>query len=382
MFTENDPPYNVIVNETNLQSYPYKMPALKRMRQSASWLWLVLLMFFVQIVGYFIGYSTGFEHGVKEVVDAPVNFAFRPLEPLLTKLEVVDELSDGDESAKEVADSEIRARRSVDGKEALNSGFKASGDIDIAGEGSSVNSNVSVGTVSQTGAAGVEVDVVRQALIEDADRTLEREGDNKIAKIVLSETSNRGVGSQDVPDSSHESNSSKRDLVHKTNGDPDAQNPKNTGKILVTTKHLGVLEDDKNRDSARVAALARQEIKSNAGADNLKTENRINDLSYPNNQRSSSSEGRAMSPRNNLASGYYVQVAVAATKKDASITMNKLKRSGFPAIIEESRAESGKLAYYRVLLGPEANRTISERMSAQVAREPYIKARPFVRLLD
>lgn len=380
MFTENDPPYNVIVNETNLQSYPYKMPALKRMRQSASWLWLVLLMFFVQIVGYFIGYSTGFEHGVKEVVDAPVNFAFRPLEPLLSKLEVVDELSDGGESANEVGDSEIRARRSVDGNESLSSNSGNSDNVTVVGGENLVADNFNGEKVLPTGSA--EVDVVRQALIEDADKTLESEGDNKIAKIVLSETSNRAGGLEEVQDTSRDSEIPQTDLSQDISKGPDSLKPKNTGKILVTTKHLGVLEDHTNGESTRLAALARQEPRVNERGDTIKTDSRIGDLSYPNNQRKVSLEDRKTSPVNNLAAGYYVQVAVAATEKDASITMNKLKRSGFPAIIEESRAESGKLTYYRVLLGPEANRTISERMSAQVAREPYIKARPFVRLLD
>lgn len=380
MFTENDPPYNVIVNETNLQSYPYKMPALKRMRQSASWLWLVLLMFFVQIVGYFIGYSTGFEHGVKEVVDAPVNFAFRPLEPLLSKLEVVDELSDGGESANEVGDSEIRARRSVDGNESLSSNSGNSDNVTVVGGENLVADNFNGDKVLPTGSA--EVDVVRQALIEDADKTLESEGDNKIAKIVLSETSNRAGGLEEVQDTSRDSEIPQTDLSQDISKGPDSLKPKNTGKILVTTKHLGVLEDHTNGESTRLAALARQEPRVNERGDTIKTDSRIGDLSYPNNQRKVSLEDRKTSPVNNLAAGYYVQVAVAATEKDASITMNKLKRSGFPAIIEESRAESGKLTYYRVLLGPEANRTISERMSAQVAREPYIKARPFVRLLD
>ena len=78
-----------------------------------------------------------------------------------------------------------------------------------------------------------------------------------------------------------------------------------------------------------------------------------------------------------LHSGWYVQVASAAKMNDASSLVNKLKESGFPAVVEEASIRGS--SYFRVLVGPDEEKRYSETMVQQLKRESYIKGDPFIR---
>jgi len=87
----------------------------------------------------------------------------------------------------------------------------------------------------------------------------------------------------------------------------------------------------------------------------------------------SSAEGRSTSvPR-----GWYAQVAAPQVRADAEGLSGKLREFGFASVIEEARVRDQ--SFFRVLVGPEASRLHAERLVAQLKREPYIEAEPFVR---
>jgi cell division septation protein DedD len=86
----------------------------------------------------------------------------------------------------------------------------------------------------------------------------------------------------------------------------------------------------------------------------------------------SSSAGRKAIP-----SGYFAQVAAPKKMSDAQSIVQKLKRSGFPAVIEPASV-SGQ-SFYRVLVGPEENKVQADRLVGQLKSESYIAGTPFIR---
>jgi cell division septation protein DedD len=75
--------------------------------------------------------------------------------------------------------------------------------------------------------------------------------------------------------------------------------------------------------------------------------------------------------------GWFAQVVAPKTASDAAGVAKKLRAAGFPVFIEKTEIK-GEL-YYRVLVGPETNRELADRLADQVKRESFIKSPPFVR---
>ncbi|MCB0319597.1 MAG: SPOR domain-containing protein [Bdellovibrionales bacterium] len=76
--------------------------------------------------------------------------------------------------------------------------------------------------------------------------------------------------------------------------------------------------------------------------------------------------------------GWYVQVAAPTAEGDARRLVAKLRGSGF----RESRVQEATVngvRYYRVLVGPETNSVLAQRLLGQVAREPYISGKPYLK---
>lgn len=84
-------------------------------------------------------------------------------------------------------------------------------------------------------------------------------------------------------------------------------------------------------------------------------------------------------PSGNMSSGWYAQVAAPSRKEDAVSLANKLKASGFRAVIESTNVRGDE--YYRVLVGPEEEKRYSQTLVDQLKREPYIKGPPFLRFI-
>ncbi|MEZ4753668.1 MAG: SPOR domain-containing protein [Bdellovibrionota bacterium] len=75
--------------------------------------------------------------------------------------------------------------------------------------------------------------------------------------------------------------------------------------------------------------------------------------------------------------GWYTQVAAPRNISDAHPLALKLKNSGFSVIIERALVRGDE--YFRILVGPEANKILANRLLEQVKRESYISGEPFIR---
>lgn len=75
--------------------------------------------------------------------------------------------------------------------------------------------------------------------------------------------------------------------------------------------------------------------------------------------------------------GWYVQVAAPTTVEQARTAAAALVEAGFPVVVED--VKMGKNQYYRVLVGPEADKLPGERMVNQVKGTGIVKGDPFLR---
>jgi cell division septation protein DedD len=78
-----------------------------------------------------------------------------------------------------------------------------------------------------------------------------------------------------------------------------------------------------------------------------------------------------------VPSGYFAQVAAPKKVADAENIANKLKRSGFPVVVESASVAGQN--FYRVLVGPEQNKIQADRLVGQLKGESYIQGDPFIR---
>jgi cell division septation protein DedD len=78
-----------------------------------------------------------------------------------------------------------------------------------------------------------------------------------------------------------------------------------------------------------------------------------------------------------LPPGYFAQVAAPKKLSDAEAVAKKLKRSGFPVVVE-SASVSGQ-SFYRVLVGPEENKVQADRLVSQLEGESYVASKPFIK---
>jgi cell division septation protein DedD len=78
-----------------------------------------------------------------------------------------------------------------------------------------------------------------------------------------------------------------------------------------------------------------------------------------------------------LPKGYFAQVAAPKTKGEAEDLARRLRKSGFPVVVEDNSA--GRSPFYRVMVGPEDNKVQADRMLGQLKREKYLDGKIFVR---
>jgi cell division septation protein DedD len=78
-----------------------------------------------------------------------------------------------------------------------------------------------------------------------------------------------------------------------------------------------------------------------------------------------------------LPSGYFAQVAAPKKLNEAEAVAKKLKRSGFPVVVETASVNGQ--SFYRVLVGPEENKVQAERLVSQLQSESYVASKPFIR---
>ncbi len=78
-----------------------------------------------------------------------------------------------------------------------------------------------------------------------------------------------------------------------------------------------------------------------------------------------------------LPKGYFAQVAAPKTKGEAEDLARRLRKSGFPVVVEDN--STGRSPFYRVMVGPEDNKVQADRMLGQLKREKYLDGKIFVR---
>jgi cell division septation protein DedD len=78
-----------------------------------------------------------------------------------------------------------------------------------------------------------------------------------------------------------------------------------------------------------------------------------------------------------LPKGYFSQVAAPKTKAEAEELSRRLRKSGFPVIVEDN--STGRSPFYRVMVGPEVNKVQADRMLGQLKREKYLDGKIFIR---
>jgi cell division septation protein DedD len=80
-----------------------------------------------------------------------------------------------------------------------------------------------------------------------------------------------------------------------------------------------------------------------------------------------------------LTSGWYSQVAAPRSLNEAQSIASKLKSAGFKAKIETAQVRDEK--YYRVVVGPEANRQAADKTLILLKKQNAVKAEPFIRMV-
>ena len=81
--------------------------------------------------------------------------------------------------------------------------------------------------------------------------------------------------------------------------------------------------------------------------------------------------------RSVIPKGWYAQISAPRKLSDANPLANKLKNSGFSVMIEKAVVRGNE--YFRILVGPEENKTLANRMLEQIKRESYVSGEPFIR---
>jgi cell division septation protein DedD len=84
-------------------------------------------------------------------------------------------------------------------------------------------------------------------------------------------------------------------------------------------------------------------------------------------------------PTRALQNGWYSQVLASPDRQESDSLAERLRKSGFPVVLEEATVKGKQ--YYRVLVGPEGNKEMAERLVQQLEREPAVVSKPFIRIV-
>jgi cell division septation protein DedD len=81
-----------------------------------------------------------------------------------------------------------------------------------------------------------------------------------------------------------------------------------------------------------------------------------------------------------LPQGFFAQVAAPKRIAEAQDVARRLKKSGFPVVIETAHVRGED--YFRVLVGPEENKVQADRLVDQLKRESYLSGSAFLRRVN
>jgi len=161
------------------------------------------------------------------------------------------------------------------------------------------------------------------------------------------------------------------------------------GKLPDSVRMLGGADESKaSSDKSAVRAIVDSSdskeavvAKTTKSADALLDERIANARSDASKsaQVSSKLESKDAGPlvRKVVPSGYFAQVAAPKKLGEAEAIAKKLKRSGFPVVVESASVEGQ--SFYRVLVGPEQNKAQADILVSQLKSESYLSGAPFIR---
>ncbi|RMD87743.1 MAG: SPOR domain-containing protein [Candidatus Dadabacteria bacterium] len=81
--------------------------------------------------------------------------------------------------------------------------------------------------------------------------------------------------------------------------------------------------------------------------------------------------------KSHLRKGWYVQIKTVGSAQNAASLAEKLKRSGYRAIVQYAKVRGA--TYYRVLVGPEENERLAKRLLVELKREKGLPPNIFAR---
>ncbi len=151
--------------------------------------------------------------------------------------------------------------------------------------------------------------------------------------------------------------------VRMLGGSKPSEVAKADAKTLPTT---GVVSKDKAVDALLDERIAKARVES--AKDALSSDGAV--------EAPKKSDAASM-VRKVVPSGYFAQIAAPKTLNEAEAIAKKLKRSGFPVVVEPT-AVAGQ-SFFRVLVGPEENKVQADRLVSQLKGESFISGTPFIR---
>lgn len=169
------------------------------------------------------------------------------------------------------------------------------------------------------------------------------------------------------------------ELIIGADGEPEVAKPSDNVRMLGGSKASESAKGDAK--SASAVAVASKEKSVDALLDEriakVRVENSKDPLA-PDTASDSVKKSEASSAvRKVVPSGYFAQIAAPKTLNEAEVIAKKLKRSGFPVVVEPT-AVAGQ-SFFRVLVGPEENKVQADRLVSQLKGESYISGTPFIR---
>ena len=108
-----------------------------------------------------------------------------------------------------------------------------------------------------------------------------------------------------------------------------------------------------------------------------RTESTKDDAKDESGEESAKTTESGPSVKKVVPSGFFAQVAAPKKMAEAQGIAQKLKKSGFPVVIEP--ASVAGQSFYRVLVGPEENKVQADRLVGQLKGESYLVGAPFIR---
>lgn len=350
---------------------------------------------------FYLGYFSGQRVGFEIAFDNNLNNVFRvPLSAEGTDADIEQEFSG--EAAAQAGSG--RSLKDQGGSDPIYAALSQRGDSadkisDDSGRSDKTALVVAKALNAAEKAAKSEQAVIEKILLDHAQQNVR---DSKAADIESEDTGGAAViiGGGAISGGSHQIAGSNTTIGSLVASPPKAANEAKTNQVVVASEgidslggsipargraQIGSLVGDRNASAIEFKAKTSESLQpadlqpARAKEDQLAQKQDSNQQAVNSDKLGTSESvrpaagGRYSEP----SAGWYVQAAAPDTRSAAETLARGLANAGFPVRIESAKVRGQ--SYFRVLAGPESNRTQAERLLSQVKREPGIGAEPFIR---